>query len=307
MKQPQTIFTLLSHLIRQLHAHYKDSLLAEQYAWWILQEVAGKTKSQLLSMQHMHIPKEQEARIEQWVHALIHEHIPIQYLIGHVPFCDISIVVKPPILIPRPETEQWCADLITMLRAYKGHHALQILDLCSGSGCIGLALAKALPRVQIVCVDNNRQAIDLGRLNAQENSIDTVTFVLSDLFEKLDGMAFDLIVSNPPYISEEEYPTLDASVRDWEDKNALVASGSGYALIQKIVEQAPAFIRTNQALQALEIPQLVIEHGVTQSAYIVDLMRNTGYTHVQTHTDLSGKDRVVSGRLSYVVSTKKTE
>src|SRR4029078_354386 len=109
MKQSQNCATLLYHLIQQLNAYYKDAVLAEQYAWWILEEITETSKSQLISMHNFYISKEQEARIEQWIHALIHEQLPIQYLIGYVPFCDVMIRVNPPILIPRPETEQWCA------------------------------------------------------------------------------------------------------------------------------------------------------------------------------------------------------
>jgi len=296
------------HQLKQkLNEYYKDPVLSEQYAWWTLEAILKKSKSQLLAEKNFTLSKEKEKLIEQWVHALIHEHMPIQYLIGNVPFCDLTIIVKPPILIPRPETEQWCADLIEIVRIHAGQEPLHILDLCSGTGCIGLAFTKALPKTQVVCVDTNIQAIELGRLNAKKNGINSVTFIVSDLFEKLANMQFDLIVSNPPYISADEFQKLEYSVRNWEDTAALVAADNGYTCIEKIITQAPAFIRSNTVLQKASIAQLVLEHGEGQSSFLVDLMHNTGYTHVQTHKDFSGKDRVVSGRSSHVVTHKKRE
>lgn len=307
MNNHYAVATYIHNLAKRLNAYYKDPVLSEQYAWWTLETITEKTRSQLLTSKEFQLSTEQEVRVEKWIRALIDEHMPIQYLIGQVPFCDLTIAVKKPILIPRPETEHWCAAIIEQCLHYRDAQPLRILDLCSGTGCIGLACAQALPTAQIVCVDNTLETVELGRLNAQQNNITNVTFVLSDLFEKLIGMQFDLILTNPPYISEDEFLNLDRSVSEWEDKNALVADDSGYSLIKKIITQAVAYIRPNDTLAQLGIPQLLIEHGSTQSPQIVDLMRNAGYIHVRAHKDLSGKDRVVSGRLPYVVTTKKTE
>lgn len=307
MNNSHTAAVCVHHLAKRLHEYYKDAVLSEQYAWWTLETLTGKTRSQLLSSKELELSTEQEAQLEQWVHALTNEHMPIQYLIGQVPFCDLTITVKKPTLIPRPETEQWCSEIIEQCLQYRGTQPLRILDLCSGTGCIGLACAQALSDAQVVCVDIMSEAIELGRLNAQQNNIHNVVFVLSDLFDNLGGMQFDLILSNPPYISEDEFFNLERSVSDWEDKNALVADDSGYFLIKKVITQAVSYIRPNDTLAQLDIPQLLIEHGSTQSRKIVDLMRNAGYIHVQAHKDLSDKDRVVSGRLSYVVTTKKRE
>ncbi len=300
----QAIVSYLHRLTKRLNAYYNDAVLSEQYAWWTLETITQKNRLQLLGST-VKLTAEQETEIERWVDALINQHMPIQYLIGNVPFCDLTITIKQPTLIPRPETEQWCADLIARCLAYNAEEPLRILDLCSGSGCIGLAWAHAFPNAQVVCADIEPQAIALGRYNAQLNGIQNVTFIESDLFTSLTGMQFDLILTNPPYISEDEYTTLDASVTAWEDKKALVADDAGLALIDKIITQAPIYLRFNEQLERLIIPQLVIEHGSTQATQIVDLMRNAGYIHVQTHKDLSDKDRVVSGRLPYVVPTKK--
>ena len=300
----QAIVSFLHRLTERLNAYYNDAVLSEQYAWWTLETITQKNRLQLLSST-VKPTAEQEADIERWVDALTNQHMPIQYLIGNVPFCDLIITIKQPTLIPRPETEQWCTEFITRCLAYNGEEPLRILDLCSGSGCIGLAWAHAFPKAQVVCADISPEAISLGRYNAQLNGIQNVTFIESDLFTGLADMQFDLILTNPPYISEDEYATLDTSVTAWEDKRALVADDAGLALINKIITKAPMHLRFNEQLEGLIIPQLVIEHGSRQATHIVDLMRNAGYIHVKTHKDLADKDRVVSGRLPYVVPTKK--
>lgn len=270
--------------------------LAEQYAWWTLESIIGQTRSQLLARPLFCLTSEQELMLEKWVTALTVEHMPIQYLIGYVPFCDLTITVKPPVLIPRQETENWCAELVAQLVKYAADEPLSILDLCSGTGCIGLVCAQALPKARVVCVDNAVHALELGRYNAARNDIENVIFVESDLFDQIYGMQFDLIITNPPYIGIQELDDLDFSVTVWEDKHALVADNQGYALMEKIIFRAPDFIRCNPVLEKHGIAQLVIEHGATQSSTLVDLMTIAGYIDIQVHKDLAGKERVVCGK-----------
>lgn len=296
---------VLVSLIKRLYDYYKDRHIAEQYAWWTLESITGQTRSQLLAGPLFCLSREQELVLEQWVAAMTVEHKPIQYLIGHVPFCALTIIVKPPVLIPRPETENWCAELIAQLVKRVADEPLSILDLCSGTGCIGLACAQALPKAHVVCVDNAAHALELGRYNAEKNSINNVAFVDSNLFDQLQGMQFDLILTNPPYIGIHELDDLDLSVTVWEDKWALFAENQGYALIEKIIASAPDFIRYNPVLEKHGIAQLIIEHGATQSATLVDLMAIAGYIDIQVHKDLAGKERVVSGRRVHVADGKK--
>lgn len=299
MCNSSSILAYSKQMLKRLQNYYQDEGLSDSYVWWMLEAVTGKTRVQLCN-QSYDLSFEQKNLLEQWVHALTVEHMPIAYVLGSVPFCDLTISVKSPVLIPRQETELWCVELIAQCVRYAYHEPLQILDLCSGTGCIGLAFAKALPNAQITCVDNVSHALLLGHYNAQKNSISNVTFVDSDLFQALPDKTFDLIVSNPPYISQQEFASLEPSVKEWEDKHALVADEQGYGLIEKIIAQAALHLRYNAILHQYRIAQLSIEHGSTQAKKVVDLMRMAGYMDIQVYQDLAGKDRLVSGRRVHV-------
>lgn len=180
---------------------------------------------------------------------------------------------------------------------------LQILDLCTGSGCIALALADALPKAKVYGTDIADAALALAHENAQHNHITNVNFIKSDLFEKISAaQKFDLIVANPPYIPEQNWSTLEPSVKDWEDKHALIAPDQGLALIKKIIATAPAYLKPNNLLKKLGIHQLYIEIDETQGAIVSTYLQNHGYTHTTIAKDLAGKDRLASGRVDHVAT-----
>jgi len=164
----QTVQQLISHYKSILKQCCEHDILAEQEAWWFLEHATGKTQSALLSDDTITLTPEQQKNLDTWVMQRVKEKKPIQYIIGNVPFCNLEILVKPPILIPRPETEEWVSWLIEQLAPVKDE-PLQILDLGSGSGCIGLALAKALPQSTVIGLDKNPQAIELAEKNKYHN------------------------------------------------------------------------------------------------------------------------------------------
>ncbi len=116
-------------------------------------------------------------------------------------------------------------------------------------------------------------------------------------------MLFDCIISNPPYISLDEYDQLDETVTRWEDHGALVADGNGLAIIAKIIAQAPQFIQTNDEMRHKNIPQIVIEIGYAQGTAVKALMETAGYNDILVHRDLENKDRFVTGRIDYVANS----
>src|SRR5262249_29173039 len=126
-------------------------------------------------------------------------------------------------------------------------------------------------------------------------------FIQSDLFTSLaKDIKFDLIVANPPYIPEQQWNTLEPSVKNWEDKNALIAQDQGMKLIKKIIDLAPEYLKPSEILTKNNLPQLAIEIDTTQGATLSTYMKNHGYTHVTITKDLEGKDRVISGRVDHV-------
>ncbi len=296
----------LTHTISdQLLPHYQDEHLCNQYAWWMIEAITKKSKNQLIVQDNILLTDKQLRTLNTWIKKQVNEHTPLHYLIGSVPFLDVEILLEPPILIPRPETEHWCGELIERLRML-GNTPLTILDMCTGSGCIALALAKALPHATIYATDISKKALALAQKNAQHNEITNITFLQSDLFQDIPHtMHFDIIVSNPPYVSQAEWHTLEPSVKDWEDKHALVAPQHGLGILEKIILQAPQFLQPNKQLAQKNIPQLIVEIGHKQGHAVSKLMQQAWFGNVQIIKDLAGKDRVVCGRVEHVAAAIK--
>jgi release factor glutamine methyltransferase len=249
------------------------------------------------------LTEHQHAILELWLHEHIQLHKPLQYLIGWVPFCDLRIVVRPPTLIPRSETEEWCARLIVLLQNAK-LDGLRILDVCTGSGCIGLALAHAFPKSMVVAVDIDESALDVARENAQLNGITNIEFVQSDLFTALDKELFDLIVANPPYIGMHEYNGLAVSVQQWEDQKALIGGTEGTEIIARIIAEAPPYLKKQNVLSMHALPNVLIEIGYQQAAVVQTLMIAQNYHDIQVWQDLAGNDRVVCGLAASLIDTE---
>lgn len=294
---------LIKEIYNQLHEAYEDPILSQQYAWWILESITKKNKTQLIAQETIMLSPVQQEEIKQWLNKLVIKHMPIQYLIGSVPFNDIEILIQPPILIPRPETEEWCLTLIDQFKQLE-NQKITILDLATGSGCIALALAKHLPQAQIYASDISKEALDLAQQNAEHNKLSNVMFIHSDLFISMPhGMQFDIIVSNPPYIAPEEWNQLEPSVTKWEDPQALIAQEHGFAIIKQIITTSPTFVKPNEKMKQQYIPQVVIEIGHKQGEQAISLMKTVGYNAIMVHKDLAGKDRSVSGRVDHVATT----
>jgi release factor glutamine methyltransferase len=144
--------SMIRDIGNKLRALYDDRMLVKQYAWWILQALTKKKKAELIELRQIELVSEQERLLQEWLEKIIEQHCPLQYILGSVPFCDVDILVEPPVLIPRSETEEWTTNLIDKLKKLPVQD-FSILDLCTGSGCIAIALARAFPKAWIVAVD----------------------------------------------------------------------------------------------------------------------------------------------------------
>ena len=290
-----SIFDTLS---TRLAPVYPSKEAQAQHAWWILEFVTHKSKTQLLTDDIL-LTEEQHNLIDSIVTQHVHNHKPLAYIIGSIPFAYYSLIIRPPVLIPRMETEEWVINLIHQLNAIPDitEKSLAILDLCSGSGCIAIALAKAFPRAHVTAIDIEQHAIDLIQDNMQHTHVPNLSVIRSDLFAHLEQKpTFDIIVSNPPYITEQEYTHLAPSVTQWEDHKALVAADEGLAIIQRIISQADLYLRNNDDLYKHAIAQLIIEIGHMQGDSVKKLMQEAEYTDVEVKKDYAGKDRIVTGR-----------
>jgi len=290
METVAQIIIAIAQRLAQRHPH--DIVARQQDAWWMLEAITHKTEAQLLAHKDFKLSDKEAAELDKWIDMHVNHAAPIQYLIGWVPFDEVKILTRPPVLIPRPETEEWVINLIEQLE--KVTTPLTILDIGAGTGCIAIALAHALPHAQVYAADISQESLKLAAENIRYNQIKNVTLVASDLFAQLPKMKFDLIVSNPPYIAPSEWQTLAPSVTQWEDKRALLADDEGLAIIGAIAEQAPGWLRDTVPNN---LPQVVIEFGYRQGPAVQKLFSEAGYRAVEIRQDLEGKDRVVYARV----------
>lgn len=279
----------LTEYVSKLKPAYSDNYQTEQVLSWLLQKLLSCSAAQLALERNLILTEAQLAQLDEWVRQIVDEHKPVQYILGDVPFLDLEILVEPPILIPRPETEWWVDQLIKELAILKDA-PLKILDLCSGSGCIGLSLAKYFSKSEVVAVDISAAACSLIQKNLLHNQLANVKIFHSDLFQKLGKQKFDLIVANPPYVPQSDYYKLDPSVRQWEDQTALVAPENDLSLIYKIIDLAPAHMQSQSGL----LPQLWIEIDASQGIEVESRMRQK-FNNTRVLMDQFGRQRVVIG------------
>ena len=220
------------------------------------------------------------------------EHEPVAYLVGRCEFYSLSLTITRDCLIPRPETELLVERAINFLRKRPAPQVM--LDLCTGSGCIAAAVAKEVPQVQVTATDICEAALSVAAINIETYKLsERVRLLAGDLFEPvvkgLDATAFDLIVSNPPYVSDAEYAALDKNVKDYEPKHALLAGADGLDVYRRIVAQAGEFLKPDG--------MLLLEIGYAQGKAVRELLEEAGgFADIRIEKDLSNNDRIVLAR-----------
>ena len=217
-------------------------------------------------------------------------HEPLQYITGTQEFWSLDFTVDPHVLIPRTETEIVVEQGIALAKTLKPKgQGLKILDLGTGCGAIAIALAKEIPDARVRATDISNNALGVARLNALKHGVsDRVSFCRGDLWEPLLGGAdrFDMIVSNPPYVSIEEYDDLSPEVRDYEPRQALEGREGGMYYIEKIIRGAHNFLNPGG--------WIILEMAPWQTQNALDIMARTGEYHQETRIkDYSRRYRVV--------------
>lgn len=210
---------------------------------------------------------------------------PVAYITGTQEFWSLPFAVTPAVLIPRPETER-LVELVSRLSAAAGD-ALTVCDVGTGSGCVAVAILRELPAARVVAVDISAAAVALAARNAAAHGVaDRISVVASDLFDALDPLArFDLIVSNPPYLSPDD-PVLPELA--FEPSVALVAGADGLAVIRRLIAAAAPRLRAGG--------WLVMELGCGQEAAVCELAEAAGFEQIDVEPDLAGIPRVVTAR-----------
>lgn len=208
---------------------------------------------------------------------------PVAYLMGEWEFWSLPVKVTSDTLIPRPETE--C--LVELALEKVSEKKAVVADLGTGSGVIALALAFENPEWSIWACDNSQRALDIAKTNARRLKLKNINFFSSDWFSGFPDKAFDLIVSNPPYIDEAD-KELENSVIEWEPHQALIAAENGLSDLKKIIVQAGGFLKTGG--------WLILEHGFQQGEAVARLLEENAYKNISTVMDLEGRDRVSCGQ-----------
>jgi len=212
---------------------------------------------------------------------------PIAYLIGKRGFHNIELYVAPGVLIPRPETELLVEiglqEIMCLDRSAK------VLDLGTGSGAIALAIAYSASKASVIATDTSSTALEIAQKNAKLLKLeDRVQFLLGSWYEALgDATAFDIILSNPPYIAKQD-PHLTQGDLRFEPISALTDQADGLECLRTIIDSAKGHLTPNGLL--------AVEHGFDQSDAVLDLMRSAGFNDIQAQQDLAGHRRVASGR-----------
>ncbi len=211
---------------------------------------------------------------------------PVQYILGQAEFHGLCLKVDPRVLIPRPETEQFVERVIA---ACQDRPPARILELGVGSGAIALTLARAFPSAGVVATDVDAGALALAGENAVAAGLaDRLGFVLSDWWTAVPPGPYEVIISNPPYLSAEEAAEIPVEVRAFEPARALVSPDAGMAALKTIIGSARPFLAPGGLL--------ALETGEAQHSALMALLAGSGFTAIESQRDLAGRDRFLFAR-----------
>lgn len=294
----------LKHLYQGIKSNLETIIEAKEAqieAELIIQHVLGLSPAEIISKSETHPSQNQISQINKIVRTRLEERVPLAYILEEAPFMDFSFFINPDVLIPRPETELLVEKTLDEIKKRKISHPV-ILDLCTGSGCIAIALKKYLPQAKIYASDISKSALSIAAVNAQKYEAD-IHFVLGDYLDpfinkdiatvhhennlpKLEVIKgkppyFDLIVSNPPYVSKEEYEKLEKELAH-EPKHALI--GFPYEHIKKQIEE-------NNLLK--EDGFIAFEFGDGQTEKMLEI-----FPEAKIYPDYAGIDRVLINKAS---------
>ncbi|GAB4407239.1 MAG: peptide chain release factor N(5)-glutamine methyltransferase [Thermodesulfovibrionales bacterium] len=217
------------------------------------------------------------------------EREPLQYILGDVDFYGLRIKVGHGVLIPRPETELVVEEVLKMLRSNQEirtrYSSLRILDLCTGSGCIALAIARHCPDLKVYGTDVSEKALGYARENRRINSIKNVTFLKGDLYEPVKGMRFDIIISNPPYIRRMDIRNLQPEIKMWEPIEALDGGEDGLQFYREILRHSADYLNNRGSI--------IMEVGSGEAEDVLRIAEALGLRCASVIKDYSGIERVL--------------
>ena len=257
----------------QLEGHMIEYVFLQRKHW---------NKTDYLLHMHEPITAEDQKQIDEDMAKLL-AHYPPQYLIGSEAFLDYRFKVTPDTLIPRPETEELVEKCLKLTQK-QANQALKVVDVGTGTGAIAISLKDKRPDWQMTAVDLSAAALEVAKENAQEIGVQ-LDFILSDCLDEVVG-PIDILISNPPYISQDEYELMDESVRQFEPKMALFAENDGLAIYEKLARQAQSKLAKDG--------NIFLEIGFMQGPAVKELFQAAfPKKQVSIHQDLFGNDRMI--------------
>ncbi len=271
--------------IQELLEYGKNNLIKKQAPLMVskklLKYILKVDDSYLLIHNEENLGENISSDFKEYIQKL-NEEIPLQYITKNQEFMGLDFYVDENVLIPQPDTEILVEEVINIC---KNIDVLNILDLCTGSGAIGISLAKYLKDIKLTMTDISDKALEVAKRNAENNDVQEKCLILkSDMFEKIDGK-FDVIVSNPPYIEKEVIITLEKEVQN-EPILALDGGIDGLDFYKIIANSAYKYLNDKGIL--------VVEIGYNQKEEVMKLLNETNkYEKIYAKKDLSGNDRVI--------------
>ena len=254
---------------------------AKNDAWLLLEMVCKIDRS----FYYLHMEEDLlEEQLSEYEIALKKraEHVPLQYIVGETEFMGLKFKVNSNVLIPRQDTETLVEEVLKVVKP-----GMQILDLCTGSGCIIVSILHNVTDVEGYAIDISKQALNVAKENARLNDV-SVNFERSDLFDNVAG-TFDVIVSNPLYIPSAEVEKLMPEVGDFEPLEALDGKEDGLYFYRKIISSAKEYLKPEG--------RIFFEIGYDQGEAVSQMLQNAEFKEVRVIKDLAHNDRVVTGML----------
>lgn len=256
---------------------------AEHDSFELLSAVNGMTRTFYLVNGDSFLSEEDFLLFEEYIDKRA-AHIPLQHIIGKAYFYGYEFEVNGDVLVPRQDTEILVGEVMKVARS--GDY---ILDMCTGSGCIGITIAKKFPEVKVLGIDVSEKALAVAEKNKHNLEADNIDFMLSDLFKKLNqDITFNIIASNPPYIPTKVIDGLQDEVRLHDPILALDGSEDGLKYYRNISSEAGKYLEPDG--------WLCFEIGAEQALDVSDIMEREGFRNITVIKDLAGLDRVVMGR-----------
>lgn len=246
----------------------------------LLSELLHCSRAQLYLESRRQLNEQEWQASQLWLQQRL-QGKPLAYLSGKVEFYGCSIEVNSSVLIPRPETEILVDKIVTALKK-QDLRGKKLWDLCCGSGCIGIALKKALPALSVYLSDFSDQAVELTKRNAANNQVQ-LTCLEGDLFAPFQGEKFHYFVCNPPYISESEYVILDKEVKEYEPYLALVAGKSGLEFYERLAKELPDYLYPHG--------QAWLEIGYQQGEAVQTIFQDPCWIKREVENDWAGHNR----------------